>query len=117
MKQLILFLTLPLLAICCNPVQKANELDLLVDSVYDRLSMEEKIAQLTGIEPAEIMVDGKLSIEKCREVMPYGIGHICQYGDRLDVSPEELRDFVKAIQDYLINETPAGIPAIFQDHQ
>ncbi len=25
------------------------------------------------------MVDGKLSLEKCREQIPYGVGHICQY--------------------------------------
>lgn len=115
MKKLLLFLAFPALMICCKPEQKSDGLDQIVNSVYEKLSMEEKIAQITAIEPAEIMVDGKLSIEKCREVMPYGIGHICQYGDRLDVSPEELRDFVKTIQDYLINETPAGIPAIFHE--
>lgn len=115
MKKFLLAALLPLLAVCCRPANDEDRLDQLVDSVYERLSLEEKVAQITAIEPAEIMVDGKLSIEKCREVIPYGIGHICQYADRSDVSPDELRDMVKAVQDYLVNETPAGIPAIFHE--
>ncbi len=61
------------------------------------------------------MEDGKLSLDKCREVIPYGVGHICQYACTLDMDADELREFVRGVQDYLINETPAGIPAVFHD--
>ena len=100
MKKFVFAALLPLLAVCCRQADNEDSLDKLVDSVYARLSLEEKVAQITAIEPAEITVDGKFSIEKFREIIPYGIGHICQYADRSDMSPDELRDMVKTVQLY-----------------
>jgi len=92
-----------------NPLQKQ------VDEVYDRLSLEERAAQLFGIYPSEIMEDGKVSLEKCREIIPYGVGHICQPTSSQDKDADELRIMVRDIQNYLVNETNAGIPAIFHE--
>jgi beta-glucosidase len=92
-----------------DPLQK------LVDSVYDRLTLEEKAAQLYGIYPGDLLVDGKVSLEKCREILPYGVGHICQPSSSQDMDADQLRAMVRDIQAYLMDETPAGIPAIFQE--
>ncbi|MCQ2183049.1 MAG: glycoside hydrolase family 3 C-terminal domain-containing protein [Bacteroidales bacterium] len=92
-----------------DPVQQQ------VDETYARLSLEERAAQLFGIYPSEIMEDGKVSLEKCREKIPYGVGHICQPTSSQDKNAAELLEVVKAIQDYLVNETNAGIPAIFHE--
>ena len=86
-----------------------------VDKVYARLSLEEKAAQLYGIYPGELMVDGEVSLEKCREVIPYGVGHICQPTSSQDKDADQIRRLVLDIQHYLVSETPAGIPAIFHD--
>ncbi len=86
-----------------------------VDSLYSVMTDGEKLAQLKGFRQQELYVDGKISIEKCRELLPDGIGHISQFAVMLDQDPNELRDNVKFIQDYLINETPSGIPAIFHE--
>ena len=40
-----------------------------VNAIYDRLSLEEKAAQLYGIYPGDLLVDGKVSLEKCREII------------------------------------------------
>lgn len=101
-----------LLAACggnVDPLQKQ------VDEVYGRLSIEERAAQLFGIYPSEVMEDGKVSLEKCREKFPYGIGHICQPTSSQDKNADELREMVRDIQNYLVNETSAGIPAIFHE--
>jgi beta-glucosidase len=104
------------LALTCSCGDKASDpLVKLVDSVYDRLTLEEKAAQLYGIYPGDLLVDGKVSREKCREILPYGVGHICQPSSSQDMDADQLRAMVRDIQDYLMNETPAGIPAIFQE--
>ncbi|SFF68245.1 beta-glucosidase [Salegentibacter agarivorans] len=92
-----------------------HEIEAKVDSVMATMSMEDKLAQITGPRLKEIMVDYEFSIEKCREVIPNGIGHFCQFSSGLIKSPEELRDLVRKIQHYLITETTNKIPAIFHE--
>ena len=86
-----------------------------VDSLYKKMSQAERVAQLYGIRSSEVVENGKLSLQKCREKIPNGIGHVCQYACALDLGPNELRDFVRDSQNYLINETPLGVPAIFYE--
>lgn len=86
-----------------------------VDSLYDRMSVQERAAQLYSIQPQDIMVDGQVSLELCRRKIPYGIGHICQFSSNLDVTPSRLLEIAQQIQDYLINETPSGIPAVLHE--
>ena len=109
-------LILPLLASAChNSDNNEKALRRQVDAIYQRLSLEEKAAQLYGIYPGELMVDGEVSREKCREVIPYGVGHICQPTSSQDKDADGIRRLVRDIQAYLVEETPAGIPAIFHD--
>lgn len=96
-------------------VSQTSRTQRLVNELYDKMSVEERAAQLYGIRPEAVMSNGKLSLEKCRKNIPYGVGHICQYACALDMGPNELRDFVRDLQDYLINETPSGVPAIFHE--
>jgi beta-glucosidase len=90
-------------------------IDARVNTLMKKMTNEDKLAQLIGIRPNELMVNGKFSIEKCRQKIPYGIGHVCQYPSSLNLKPEELRDLVRQIQQYLITETPSKIPAIFHE--
>lgn len=92
-----------------------DSIDKTVDAIIETMSMEEKIAQITGIRPGEIMEDGKFSEEKCRETIPHGIGHICHFASGVTLSPEELRDFGRKIQDFLMNKTRTGIPAVLHE--
>jgi len=92
-----------------------SEIEKLVDSVYQKMTLEEKVAQLYGIRPTDVMENGKFSVEKCKSLIPNGIGHICQYACGVDMGPNELRDFVRDLQNFLITQTPSGIPAIFHE--
>ena len=101
---------------CSHPADKQEKaLQRQVDAVYARLSLEEKAAQLYGIYPGDLLVDGEVSREKCREILPYGVGHICQPTSSQDKDADAIRRMVRDIQAYLVEETPAGIPAIFQE--
>ncbi|NJB83533.1 glycoside hydrolase family 3 N-terminal domain-containing protein [Wenyingzhuangia aestuarii] len=91
------------------------EIDAKVEAIMSTMTMEEKLAQITGTRIRELMVDGKLSLEKCREHIPNGIGHFCQFSTGQALSPEKLRDLVREIQHYLMTETRLKIPAIFHE--
>lgn len=97
------------------PAFSTAEIDRRVDKIMASMTLEEKIAQITGIGPRELIVDGRFSIEKCRELIPNGIGHICQTSSRVTFKREELRDFIRDIQRYLITETKTKIPAIVHE--
>ena len=99
----------------CSTDNTEKKLLAQVDAVYERLSVEDRAAQLFGIYPSEVMEDGRFSIEKAREVIPYGAGHICQISSSQDLDANGLRQLVADIQGYMVNETPAGIPAVMHE--
>ncbi|WP_372775999.1 glycoside hydrolase family 3 N-terminal domain-containing protein [Mangrovibacterium sp.] len=91
------------------------EIDARVEAIMANMTLDEKIAQIQGIRPTELLEDGNLSIEKCREKIPNGIGHMCQFSSSFTMEPEELRDFVREVQHYLMTETRLKIPAVFHE--
>lgn len=92
------------------------DMEQYVDELYDRMSQEERIAQLrSGYMDVLFDEDGRLDPEKCQEMIPYGIGHFSQYASQKPVDPNVLRDRVAAVQDWLMNNTPNGIPALFHE--
>ncbi|QVY66610.1 glycoside hydrolase family 3 N-terminal domain-containing protein [Polaribacter sp. Q13] len=121
MKKEIVFLVLLMSSVFLVAQGKLNssfstpEIDSQVESILSKMTMDEKIAQITGTRIRELMVDGKLSLDKCREVIPNGIGHFCQFSTGQALNPEELRDLVREIQHYLTTETRLKIPAIFHE--
>ena len=84
-----------------------------VDELYNKMSQEERIAQLQSIY-MDVLFDeqGKLDTAKCRQLIPNGIGHFSQFAMQQPRDPNELRDRVAAIQDWLMKNTPNGIPAL-----
>ena len=118
MKKIVLLSLTILLAAACSTKTAPHPdkpYEALVNAVYDRLSVEDRAAQLFGIYPSELMVDGVFSIDKCKEVIPYGAGHICQLSSSQSLNADELRQLIADIQDYMVNHTPAGIPAVIHD--
>ena len=65
-----------------------REMSLQVDTLYSRMTQAERVAQLYGIRPKEIMEDGKLSLENSLRYTSHisRRGHYrtgCQRSDRL----------------------------------
>ncbi len=92
-----------------------SQIDNKVDEIYNLMTIEERVAQLHGIRPAHLTIDGKLSLELCDSLIPNGVGHISQFACMQDLAPDELRDFVADLQEYVIGSTELGIPAIFHE--
>ena len=93
-----------------------NGMEQRVDALYDRMSQEERIAQLRSMYMDDLFDEaGRLDTSKCRELMANGIGHFSQYASQKPREPEELRDRVAAVQEWLMRNTPNGIPALFHE--
>jgi beta-glucosidase len=112
---LVTFLTIHSAAQAQVSPYSTPEIEARIDALIAEMTMEEKLAQITGTRLREIMVDGKLSLKKCREVIPHGIGHFCQFSSGQELPPEELRDLVREVQHFLMTETRLKIPAIFHE--
>ena len=97
----------------CNP---AVDIEQQVNELYNRMSQEERIAQLRGMYMDDLLDEqGQLDTAKCRQLIPNGIGHFSQFASQKPVDPNVLRDRVAAVQDWLIHNTPNGIPALYHE--
>ena len=93
-----------------------------VADLLSRMTLEEKVAQLTCLWAARPQVGpqtdsstdrGDFSPDKARLVMKYGIGQVARQRERK--GPREGALFANALQKWLIENTRLGIPAIFHD--
>ena len=110
---LLAFTCLTVLLTGCNT---ATDMEQKVNELYDRMSQEERIAQLKSMYMDELFDEqGKLDTAKCRELIPYGIGHFSQFCMQQPRDPNELRDRAAAVQDWLMHHTPNGIPALLHE--
>ena len=115
MKRTIKFMIMSVTALMtgCNT---AVDIDQQVDELYGKMPQEERIAQLKSMYMDELFDEqGKLDTAKCRELIPYGIGHFSQFALQKPRDPNTIRDMVVAVQDWLKNNTPNGIPALFHE--
>ena len=116
MKRSVLYpivLSLALLSVACD---SRTDLEKRVDALYDRMPQPERIAQLRSMYMDELFDgNGELDDAKCRELIPYGIGHFSQFCMQQPRDPNELRDRAAAIQNWLKENTPNGIPALLHE--
>jgi len=97
----------------CN---SAVDMEQQIDELYAKMPQEERIAQLKSMYMDELFNDeGQLDTTKCRELISYGIGHFSQFALQKPRDPNTIRDMVVAVQDWLKNNTPNGIPALFHE--
>jgi beta-glucosidase len=132
-----LFFTIAVLiaVVVSNPLDKARSQEQIpayknprlsveqrVGDLLSRMTLEEKIAQLTCLwsnrpqknTQADFATDrGDFSPEKAAQVMKYGIGQIAR--QREQKGPRDGAIFANAVQKWLIENTRLGIPAIFHD--
>ena len=103
-----------LLAGCNSAVNM--DMEQQIDELYAKMPQEERIAQLKSMYMDELFNDeGQLDTTKCRELIPYGIGHFSQFALQKPRDPNTIRDMVVTVQDWLKNNTPNGIPALFHE--
>lgn len=99
----------------CNTNQN-SDIDQQVDELYNKMSQGERLVQLQSRYMDDLFdANGKLDTAKCRELIPNGMGHFSQYASQKPLDPNVLRDRVAQLQDWLMHNTPNGIPALFHE--
>ena len=87
-----------------------------IDQLYNQMTQEERIAQLHGIHLEQFFNDSnQLDTNKCKALLSNGVGHFSQFAVTQRKTPDQLRDMVEQMQQWLIHNTPNGIPALFHE--
>jgi len=83
-----------------------------VDDLLERMTLEEKVAQLGSINAGEVLEGGELDEEAAREYLADGIGHLTRIGGEGSLSPTRAAEVTNELQAILEEETRLGVPAI-----
>jgi beta-glucosidase len=96
-----------------NPAQT---IETRVDDLLERMTLEEKIAQLGGIWATAILgEDNAYAQELAQAKMPHGIGHLTRVAAATGLRPQESAGLANEIQRFLVEGTRLGIPAIVHE--
>jgi beta-glucosidase len=102
-----------LILLAASTIGRGEEADpAKVDALIAKMTPEEKAAQLQSVQFKDLIVDGHLSLEKCQEKMPHGIGEICAFSYTTRLTPPQTKAALIELQDYLRTKTRLGIPGI-----
>lgn len=85
-----------------------------VEDLLERMTLEEKAAQLCGDLPMELVQDGMPSTELLKKKFPYGHGRITQYSTMGLADPMKIAVLSNTLQRYFVEETRLGIPVALQ---
>jgi len=86
-----------------------------VEELLEKMTLEEKIAQLGSIQSGKLVENGKFSREKAQELLKNGIGQITRVAGYAEREPEESVEIINEIQKFLKEETRLGVPAIIHE--
>lgn len=86
-----------------------------VDDLLERMTLEEKVAQVAGIWATSLMRERRFSPGAASERIPDGIGHITRVAATSGYRPGESAGFANEAQRFLLESTRLGIPAIVHE--
>src|SRR5215212_6851578 len=86
-----------------------------VQDLLDRMTLDEKLAQLGSAWVYELLDDSAFAPEKAHALMAHGIGQITRIGGASSVRPADSARLANAIQTFLREQTRLGIPAIVHE--
>ncbi len=86
-----------------------------VGDLIDRMTLEEKVAQLCGCWPFELLGQEGLDSERMKSRLVHGIGQVSRLAGMSAEPPWKTAEVVNAIQRYLVENTRLGIPAIVHE--
>jgi beta-glucosidase len=86
-----------------------------VGDLIDQMTLEEKVAQLCGCWPFELLGREGLDSERMKSRLVHGIGQVSRLAGMSAEPPSKTAEVVNAIQRYLVENTRLGIPAIVHE--
>ncbi|MFA5788045.1 MAG: glycoside hydrolase family 3 N-terminal domain-containing protein, partial [Actinomycetota bacterium] len=86
-----------------------------VADILGRMSLEEKVDQMTSVMPSFCMRDGRVALDLVAAAAGNGIGQVSRPVGSARIAPREGAELVNAIQRHFVEETRLGIPAIMHE--
>ena len=86
-----------------------------VRDLLERMTIEEKVAQLGSVWSFEIVGTGTLNPDRARELVGLGIGQITRIAGATNLGAGEVAALGNDVQRFLVEETRLGIPAIVHE--
>ncbi len=86
-----------------------------VRALMERMTLEERIAQLGSVWSFEIADGEAVATDRAREHLAHGIGQVTRPAGATNLEPPGVARLANAIQRYLVEETRLGIPAILHE--
>lgn len=96
-------------------LDKNQSIKIRTEDLLDRMTLDEKIAQLGSCWVYELLAGKGLSSEKADNKMKNGIGQITRIGGASNLNPEDAAKLANEIQEYLAHNTRLGIPALIHE--
>ncbi|HEY6629498.1 MAG TPA: glycoside hydrolase family 3 N-terminal domain-containing protein, partial [Acidimicrobiia bacterium] len=95
-----------------DPAQPVHE---RVEDLLERMTWDEKIAQLGSVWVFQILDGSAFSAEKARDLLRNGLGQVTRVSGASSLDAVAAARVANSIQEHLINETRLGIPAIVHE--
>ena len=86
-----------------------------VADLLARMTIEEKVAQLGSVWAFEIVEAGTLDAERVRARIANGVGQVTRLAGATNLVAQDVAAVANEIQDFLVEETRLGIPAIVHE--
>ncbi len=93
----------------------AATVDARVDDLLERMTLDEKLAQLGCLWSTDLVGDGGLDPDAVAARMPHGIGQITRIGASTGLRPRESAAFMNAVQRVAVERTRLGIPIVVHE--
>ncbi len=100
-----------------TPVYKnaARPVDERVSDLLGRMTLAEKLAQITSVWVYELFEATRFSEQKARQRVGDGIGQITRLGGASNSPPQQSAELANQIQRFLTEHTRLGIPALVHE--
>ncbi|MBC7343839.1 MAG: glycoside hydrolase family 3 C-terminal domain-containing protein [Clostridia bacterium] len=86
-----------------------------INELLAKMDLEEKIVQLGSVWSHELLDEKNFSYDKAYKLISKGIGQVTRPASTTGLSPREVAEFVNAVQEFLVEHTRLGIPALIHE--
>ena len=86
-----------------------------VNDLLDRMTLDEKLAQLGGVWITDLLQDGRFALDRAAPRLAHGIGHVTRLVAATGMHPADAAALGNEVQAHLKGATRLGIPAIVHE--
>ncbi len=86
-----------------------------LDDLLGRMTLDEKLAQITGIWLTELVNGDRFDATHVAKTLEHGIGHVTRIGASTGLRPEASARLMNQIQRIVVEHTRLGIPAMIHE--